>query len=221
MGSGFKTFTAGAVLTASEVNNYLMEQSIPVFATTAARDAAITSPEAGMVCYINSNDANEGLYFNTAGTVGSWYKGASWNMPWGLLGKASLGTQSATSGTHTTNQDGSAISTITLTTVTNRNYKVTTTHHLFASGGANTIIMRHVVGGVIQSTHQHVLASAAIINSFTFKSSYTETAGASRIFKVQIQASPTNTEVSDYGDAAGSYFRTIAVEDIGPSGAPA
>ena len=31
--AGFKTFTAGDVLTAAEVNTYLMSQAIPVFAT--------------------------------------------------------------------------------------------------------------------------------------------------------------------------------------------
>jgi len=67
MGSGFKTFTAGAVLTASEVNNYLMEQAIPVFATTAARDAAITAPEEGMTVFLNTGDRTEGLYSYTAG----------------------------------------------------------------------------------------------------------------------------------------------------------
>ena len=67
MGSGFTTFTAGNVLTASEVNNYLMEQSVMVFATTAARDSAVTAPEEGMVCFINSGDRTEGLYTYTAG----------------------------------------------------------------------------------------------------------------------------------------------------------
>ena len=62
MGSGFKTFTAGAVLTASDVNNYLMEQSVMYFATTAARDLAITAPEEGMTAFIGSNDDDEGLY---------------------------------------------------------------------------------------------------------------------------------------------------------------
>lgn len=59
MGSGFTTFTAGNVLTASEVNNYLMEQSVMVFATTGARDSAITSPENGMLCYVTGT----GLYY--------------------------------------------------------------------------------------------------------------------------------------------------------------
>lgn len=56
MGSGFKTFTAGSVLTASDVNNYLMEQTTMVFATTAARDSAVVSPEEGMVAYITGED---------------------------------------------------------------------------------------------------------------------------------------------------------------------
>ena len=51
-GLGKKTFTAGAVLTASDVNGYLMEQSVMVFASAAARSSAIPSPSAGMVTYL-------------------------------------------------------------------------------------------------------------------------------------------------------------------------
>jgi len=73
MGSGFKTFTAGAVLTASEVNNYLMEQAIPVFATTAARDAAITAPEEGMTAYVTGTKLTYvytgAAWFSNAGSV--------------------------------------------------------------------------------------------------------------------------------------------------------
>ena len=72
MGSGFKVFSAGAVLTASEVNNYLMEQSIMTFATTAARDAAITAPEDGMVCYVTGDTS---LYqYETISAVSAWRK---------------------------------------------------------------------------------------------------------------------------------------------------
>lgn len=53
MGSGFKQFTA-TVLTASDVNNYLMEQSVMSFASTGARDATVTAPEIGMTAYIGS-----------------------------------------------------------------------------------------------------------------------------------------------------------------------
>jgi hypothetical protein len=45
--AGFKTFTAGDVLTAAEVNTYLMSQAIPVFANAAAAGSAIASPQEG------------------------------------------------------------------------------------------------------------------------------------------------------------------------------
>jgi hypothetical protein len=50
-GSGRKTFSSGDVLTASDVQNYLMDQMVMVFAGTAARASAIPSPSAGMCSY--------------------------------------------------------------------------------------------------------------------------------------------------------------------------
>jgi len=55
-GLGFKTFTTGEVLTADNVNGYLM-QGVLVFASAAARDAAITSPQEGQCCYLKDTDA--------------------------------------------------------------------------------------------------------------------------------------------------------------------
>ena len=39
-GAGAKLFTSGSVLTAAQVNTFLMDQAIMRFATTADRDAA-------------------------------------------------------------------------------------------------------------------------------------------------------------------------------------
>jgi hypothetical protein len=50
-GLGKKSFTAGEVLTASDVNGYLMDQMVMVFGGTAARGSAIPSPTEGMVTY--------------------------------------------------------------------------------------------------------------------------------------------------------------------------
>ena len=55
MPSGFKTFATGEVLTASDVNNYLMEQSICVFLDATARDAAISSPEDGQFVFLTGS----------------------------------------------------------------------------------------------------------------------------------------------------------------------
>jgi hypothetical protein len=55
-GLGFKTFTTGEVLTAGDVNGYLM-QGINVFASEAARNAAITSPQEGQFAYTKDNNS--------------------------------------------------------------------------------------------------------------------------------------------------------------------
>jgi hypothetical protein len=64
-GLGFKTFTTGEVLTAADTNGYLM-QGILVFASAAARDAAITSPQEGQFAYLK--DTN----------VTTYYTGSAW-----------------------------------------------------------------------------------------------------------------------------------------------
>ena len=61
-GAGYKSFSAGSVLTAVEVNNYLMQQSVMVFGGTAARGSAITSPSEGMVTYLT--DLDQLQYYN-------------------------------------------------------------------------------------------------------------------------------------------------------------
>jgi hypothetical protein len=64
-GLGKKTFTAGAVLTASDVNGYLMDQSVMLFATIAARTTALPSPSEGMMCYLADTNAVQ-VYNGTA-----------------------------------------------------------------------------------------------------------------------------------------------------------
>jgi hypothetical protein len=55
-GLGFKTFTTGEVLTAGDVNGYLM-QGINVFASEAARNSAITSPQEGQFAFTKDNNS--------------------------------------------------------------------------------------------------------------------------------------------------------------------
>jgi hypothetical protein len=67
-GAGFKTFVAGAVLGATEVNTYLMQQSVMTFTNTTLRNAAITSPSAGMLTFIIGTKSLE-LYDGAGWTV--------------------------------------------------------------------------------------------------------------------------------------------------------
>lgn len=64
-GLGFKTFTTGEVLSASNVNGYLM-QGINVFADSTARSSAITSPQEGQFSFLKDTNATE------------YYDGSAW-----------------------------------------------------------------------------------------------------------------------------------------------
>jgi hypothetical protein len=50
-GLGRKEWSLGDTLTAADVNGYLMDQMVMVFAGTAERGSAIPTPSAGMVSY--------------------------------------------------------------------------------------------------------------------------------------------------------------------------
>jgi len=70
-GAGFRTFAAGEVLSASNVNTYLMQQTVTNFAGTAARSSAITSPSEGQFAYLADTDQlsyyNGTAYVNAPG----------------------------------------------------------------------------------------------------------------------------------------------------------
>jgi hypothetical protein len=51
-GLGRKVFTAGEVLTAANVQGYLMDQTVMVFDDAAARTAAVGTPSQGMLSYL-------------------------------------------------------------------------------------------------------------------------------------------------------------------------
>jgi streptogramin lyase len=46
-----KTWVVGEEVLAADFNTYVQEQVVATFSTTAARDAAITTPKAGMMCW--------------------------------------------------------------------------------------------------------------------------------------------------------------------------
>jgi hypothetical protein len=51
-----KVFTAGEVLAAADVNSFLMDQTVMVFAGTAARGSAIGTATEGMYAHLNDTD---------------------------------------------------------------------------------------------------------------------------------------------------------------------
>lgn len=69
MGLGFKDWTAGDVPTAAEFDGYLQRQTVMVFASTSARDTAL------------SGNLEEGMQAYTTDTDTHWfYNGAAWRV---------------------------------------------------------------------------------------------------------------------------------------------
>ena len=65
-GAGFKVWSTGDLVNASEFNTYIMEQTVMVFASSSARDSAISSPSEGMFAFLKDT--------NTL----TFYDGSSW-----------------------------------------------------------------------------------------------------------------------------------------------
>jgi len=67
MGSGYKDFAPGDVLTAADVDGYLMRQTVMTFADASARDSALSGVlDEGMVAYLEDTDRT------------TYYTGSAW-----------------------------------------------------------------------------------------------------------------------------------------------
>ena len=116
-GAGYKLYATGDILTAAQVNTYLQEQTVMVFANAAARTTALASVLAeGMISYLKDTNSTE------------YYSGSAW---------VAIGASSASGLTLIKSQTiGSAVSSVTVTDAfssTYDNYMVT------ISGGSGSV----------------------------------------------------------------------------------
>ena len=66
-GAGYKSWTTGDLVSASDFNTYIQEQTVMVFANSSARSSAISSATEGMITFLKDDDT---LYY--ADASGSW-----------------------------------------------------------------------------------------------------------------------------------------------------
>ena len=208
MGSGYKQFTA-TVLTAADVNDYLMEQTVMSFVSNGARDAAITAPEDGMVAYIGSNDANEGLYTYN-GT--SWRKGPGWNAPWGYVGNGILSSASA----YTAGTAWAAAFTISLSSlVANRRYLLQAFMNLEPGNtGQIEVEVGSGIGSGTEGRGFYYANGVSWVTSIAVAGMFNTTAGSMTRYVSMRKSSGA----SGVRALVGSTYQVI---DLGPSGAPA
>jgi hypothetical protein len=206
MGSGYKNFTAGAVLTASDVNNHLMEQSVMYFATSAARDAALSgSLEDGMTVYQGTNDVNEGIWT---------YHGSAWrrpwNMPWGHVTEVVIGVDASYA--FNTLSFPTTLS-WTGTPVANRLYRARV--NFFWTGSAVGTLAFGIGNGsaITRAYQQYMPANAAPMSSMQEITFTTTGSSMTRGLGVQM--------ISGGGTITVKAGSTLIIEDMGPAGAPA
>ena len=208
---GYKKWNTNDVLTASNLNEYVGSQVVTVFATTAARDSAISGANLldGMVCYVNSGDSSEGLYTYN-GTA--WRKGPGWNAPWGAVAISAL--PAAFNFNDTLDFSATAF---TFPTVNNRLYRVSMLGDVQNSTvtGADVTVGLYVnLGSVlIKNAPIVVFGSANIRMQVGLQFHWSSTGTGTQTWKIGAESSSSAT-VQTYTPSA------ILIEDVGPDGAP-
>ena len=149
-GLGFKTFTTGEVLTAADTNGYLM-QGINVFASTAARDAAITSPQEGQFAY--TKDTNSLWYYTGSAWAAS---GATGDIE-GVTVTSPI-TGGGTSGTVNIAFDAKAGTTLGF------NAQTGTTYTLVAADASNKLVTTSNAAAITVTVPPSVFAAGEQIN---------------------------------------------------------
>ena len=197
-GLGFKTFTTGEVLSAGDTNGYLM-QGINVFASAAARDAAITSPQEGQACYLKDTDAVQT------------YSGSAW-VAVGGSAPTSASAQTLTNQTTTsTSYTGLATATaVTLTTGTKA--MIMFSAEIELAGTADRAYMSYAVSGATTTAANDAF-------SINIKTNATQTIDAhSYCYIVTGLTAGSNTFTAQYKSSGATvYFnnRRINVVDMG------
>lgn len=200
--------TTGTTIT-STWGNQVADAVVNVFASSAARSSAITSPGAGQVSALTTNLATEGLeVYNSAG---QWRK--PWNLPWGYA------PISAVPGSFSFSSSVGTSSNFTWTSVDNRYYMVTLTAELAYDADVATSV---------DTVHVETSGASDISNPVLRHRPPDNVAGQwalSGSFVWEATSSGTQTwRLSAVGTADTATRQCIAygitIVDVGPAGAP-
>lgn len=180
-GLGFKTFTTGEVLTAADTNGYLM-QGVLVFASAAARSAAITSPQEGQMSFLKDTNSTE------------YYDGAAWQSVSSTGGQTLISTTTLTGAS------------ITLSSIpsTYLNLRLVIQDFLPATDGST---LRMQINGDSGTNYRSLLSNAITGGATTFNATSLTLSGAQ---DNAVANSLTVIDIPDYANAVTWKLATSA-----------
>jgi hypothetical protein len=188
-GLGFKEFTTGDVLTAADANGYLASQVVMVFADSAARTSAITSPQEGMFSFLKDTNSTE------------YYSGTAW---------VSVAPTASSGLTLITRTSFSAVATQDFTnvfTTTYPSYKIIIEKIGSSDATATLQMQTRNAGGVVTGADWYGAVGKAIFNS----NSYAGTEQTSAQSSLRINAGAI-------GGATDNTSTTLDITDVAVSG---
>ena len=198
-GQGRKVFTAGDVLTAAQVQDYLQDQAVMYFADAASRATAIPSPTEGMVTYRSDIDALE--VYNAAS-----YVPVNKNV-------VSYVIDTAATLTLTTTTETSFFSSPSFTPVASRLYEITVTIGLLTkttgTGNMTIRLRKDSVSGTVLSTGNFVVQTVNM--GYPYTKTIVGTLGSTAFVPtVTVQANTNGMTASNT-----TYEGSIIIKDIG------
>ena len=143
----YKVFSNGSVLNASDLNDYLMNQSVMVFSSSTARASAIATPIEGMLTYLEDTNAYE--YWDGSAWVA--FGGGGGGGDFTLVARTSF---SAVAGQNFDNVFTSDYAV----------YRVVV-ENIFSSTAGDTLEFQTRVGGVTRTNSYYGAIGTAIFNS--------------------------------------------------------
>jgi len=175
-GLGWRSFTAGAVLTAAQVQGYLQDQAIMKFATDAARTSALASPTQGMRSFLSDSNTLWQYYevYNSSTNTGGaatagWYPAEGTTLFAGKRSNTSLSIATATYTVVSFNTFSCAGSTSNTTTIQINSATAPSTFTVRQNGWYR--LSMNVPMGAWSSTAGAARAMAANRNSATYSTS--------------------------------------------------
>jgi hypothetical protein len=186
-GKGKKTFVAGEVLLAQDVNDYLMDQSVMNFASSAARSSAIPTPTEGMTTYVSDRNQIES------------YDGANWISTSGLtyidtLSFTSVSSVSFPNDVFTSDYD---------------NYRLVLYLDGVNSGGQN-IALRLRAAGTDNTSSNYQYQRHGIVNSVNF----VDVPATTTSFNTVIASNPLSTASLQFDIIAPKLTRKTIVQGL-------